>query len=224
MTKVKRQVVGEVYGRLLVKDDVSKNGRRFLVCVCDCGATKEIAKSDVIGGKSKSCGCLRREVMTKHASIDTKLYSIWDKMKGRCCNANNPHFEYYGGRGITVCEEWHSYINFENDMRESFELHLAEHGEVNTTIDRIDVNSGYSKGNCRWATRLQQVINRRTPKSNTSGYVGVSYISRLEKWKAQCTVNGKTIHLGVYAKKEDAIQARKKFENERETYYDKPIH
>lgn len=92
---------------------------------------------------------------------DFRFYNIWCDMKTRCNNPKCKKYYLYGGRGITICDEWNDYKNFYEDMWESYQKHALEFGEKDTTIDRIDSNDGYYKFNCRWATRKQQRINTR---------------------------------------------------------------
>jgi hypothetical protein len=92
----------------------------------------------------------------------TKFYRTWCAMKSRCYNPNNIEYNHYGGRGITVCEEWLDFNNFMSDMYESFCNHMNTHDS--TTIERINVNKGYSTDNCRWATIVEQSRNKTTSK------------------------------------------------------------
>lgn len=95
---------------------------------------------------------------------DTPFYMRWKAMKRRCLNPNTPDYRYYGGRGIKICKEWHYFKNFKIDMFVSFNRHLKKHGNLNTTLDRIDVMLPYQKSNCKWATRLEQSVNQRRAK------------------------------------------------------------
>jgi len=131
-------------------------------------------------------------------------YYSWCSMNTRCFNRNGPDWERYGGRGITVCERWAN----------SFEAFLADMGErpEGTTLDRFPNNNGnYEPSNCRWGTFQQQAYQRSTPqvmrKDNASGYKGVYWWPRDNKWNAKVTVNKKTKNLGYFVTAEEAAAA-----------------
>ena len=159
----KINVVGVRFGRLLVlRDGDPVAGRRRVVCRCDCGTIKAVDPRALRAGHARSCGCLQREVVsrttplthTTHGQARSAEYGAWVKMKMRCFNVADAKFPDYGGRGITVCEEW----------RDDFAQFFADMGSRPTpdhSLDRIDVNGNYEPRNCRWADAKAQSRNKR---------------------------------------------------------------
>lgn len=101
----------------------------------------------------------------RHGMSETPEYYAWNNMLQRCYKPHNPKYRDYGGRGISVCPEWHTFENFYRDMGKR---------PVGLSLDRIDNNGNYSKENCRWTTGSEQVANSRLRKTSTSGLKGVS--------------------------------------------------
>lgn len=131
-----------------------------------------------------------------------KFYKTWHNMIQRCTNPNNKQYKNYGGRGITVCEEWLDVANFVSWCD-------ATHPNIEgVSLDRIDNDGGYSPENCRWADTYTQVINQRIRRTNTSGYVGITWVEARLKWVSRISVEKKRIWLGDYKTIEDAILAR----------------
>ena len=137
-------------------------GRRLLYAIfkCECGKETETLFRSVLSDKVKSCGCLQREAaalqgrsMKSHGMSTTSTYHIWQSMKQRCYDKNNINYDNYGGRGITVCDDWLA----------AFQAFYADMGERpdGLTLERIDNNKGYNKNNCKWATYTEQSYNRR---------------------------------------------------------------
>ena len=169
-----------------------------------CGKEFEVITRSIKAGTTKSCGCILNKNKITHGLTQHRLYHIWNKMVDRCCNINNKNYKDYGDRGITVCAEWReSPLKFIEDMFPSFEEGL--------TLDRVDNDKGYSKENCRWATKTEQRINRRIFKNNTSGFVGVYYHSRDLVFIAYLNINKNTKYLGEYPTAVEAAIARNNY-------------
>lgn len=157
-----KDITGLKFGRLtIIKKSISKGNHSMWECLCDCGKIFIVRGDSVTSGHTKSCGCLVGEMAikthTRHNMSHSRPYNIWAQMTERCTNKNNiKSFANYIARGITVCGEWKTFEGFWKDMQEGYSDEL--------TIDRINVNKGYSKENCRWATYEQQENNRRVNK------------------------------------------------------------
>lgn len=164
LDKRTKNLVGQRFGRLVVTSYYGhKNGRVAWNCLCDCGKTTVVLSGGLCSGKTKSCGCYHSDIsrkqvierFTKHGGANTAIYSRWCSMKDRCCNPNNPSYHNYGGRGITICDEW------VKDF-EAFRTWAYENGyRPNLTLERIDNNKGYSPDNCRFISNARQQRNRR---------------------------------------------------------------
>ena len=126
-------------------------------CVCDCGTRRAVRGNDLRLRKSVSCGCYMVEnpVSKKHGASNSHLYKIYYGMKQRCYNKSNKNYNHYGERGIDICKEWESY--------EAFEKWAYSNGyQDGLTIERKNVNQGYSPNNCEWIGRAEQAKNKTT--------------------------------------------------------------
>lgn len=156
--------IGQKYNRLeVVSFQRKKQGstnRLYAICKCDCGAYTDVQWYQLTQGLVKSCGCYQAE-LRDNAISRSPLYATWAGMKYRCENPNNAGYKDYGGRGIKVCDAW-------QDFR-TFEKWAIENGfdkSQGLTLDRIDVNKGYSPDNCRYANKWVQAVNQR-PRINS---------------------------------------------------------
>ena len=145
------------FGQLVVQKEV-EGRKRYWLCKCDCGNTKEVMSSNLKSGDVKSCGCLRKKVAkeraTKHNGCGSLEYEIWCGIKQRCFNPDNKTYLNYGARGITMYKEW--VYNYQ-----AFLDYVGPKPFKNATIDRIDNDGNYEPGNVRWATYTKQARNTR---------------------------------------------------------------
>ena len=184
---------------MMYPNENSKQKTRFGIYRCGfCGEEFRVQINSVKNGNTKSCGCYNKRIASEthktHGLGNTRLYKIWKGIKDRTLNPKHIQFPDYGGRGITICDEW------KNDFMSFYNWAMLNGYEENKglSIDRIDNDGGYSPENCRWTTQVIQNRNQRIKKNNTSGYKGVSYYKKTGKYVAQICVNRKNIHLGYF--------------------------
>lgn len=161
MKKIKDHT-GEVYGKLKVLEFVERKDKKTCwKCRCSCGNEVIYPITYLTSGDTKSCGCLKKEMAAKNGRKNSfvknhRLYTIWIDLRRRCYNKSRKNYQYYGAKGIKVCEEWKD--NFKN-----FQDWAFENGYDDTlTIDRININDDYKPSNCRWATIKEQNNNMST--------------------------------------------------------------
>lgn len=158
-TKLIDDITGNKYGKLKVislYDDGKGRDAKF-ECLCDCGNKKVAYGKDLKTGKTKSCGCIKKEYIPKnktHGMSKNRIYKIWAGIHQRCENENNPKYPIYGGRGIKVCDDWKEFTPF-------MEWALNNGYIENLTIERKNVNGNYEPLNCIWVDLKQQANNTR---------------------------------------------------------------
>lgn len=204
LSQVRRaDLIGSKYGRLTVLSKAESHPRkgRMWVCKCKCGTLVEKDTSCLIRGNTKSCGCLFKEQLkTRHykrTGCDFNVtkkpeYRIWMKAKQRCENPNDKGYRLYGVRGIEM----------RLTFKEFFE-YLGPRPSAKHSVDRINVNGHYERGNIRWATPRQQATNQRHVLN------GGVYQRPNGRWIAAARWKGKQVHLGTFDTYEEAKQKRK---------------
>ena len=170
MRKLVNDLSGQRFGRLVAIAPEGTTRKTKYICQCDCGNVKVVRADTLLNGGCKSCGCLKKEQdkinLTKHYSHQksgTRIYEIWCGMKKRCFNKNNARYWDYGGRGITVCDEW------KNSFQSFYDWAMSNGYQENLSIDRIDNNGNYCPENCKWSTNKEQCNNRRSNIKITIG-------------------------------------------------------
>lgn len=161
--------------------------RRKWMCRCECGNHISVYEGNI--DRQQSCGCAkskaaieRNKKATKHGETNTRLFRIWGGMRRRCYEVQNKDYPNYGGRGITVCDEWKEYI--------PFSLWAKNNGySDDLSIDRIDVNGSYSPDNCRWISCVEQNNNRRS--NHIVEYKGITHT--ISEWSRIYNIPPKTL-------------------------------
>lgn len=183
------ECIGQQFGYwTILREDTEREEKdnrkiKYCICRCKCGTVKSVNFNNVTRGLSKSCGCYKQETTRsrsrKHGKTGTRLYQTWINMRRRCYEKTNKRYKNYGGRGITVCDEWQGekgFVKFsEWAMRTGYD-ETAKYGTC--TLDRIDYNGNYCPENCRWVTIQEQNVNRTNNVYVT--YAGITMT--LKEW------------------------------------------
>ena len=201
-------LTGRHFGHLKVigLNNKDRRGNSWL-CECDCGNQIVLGTTRLLGSNNrnpdKSCGCSQKAVNGKSMEYP-RIYRIWKHMIYRCYRPAETGYDRYGGKGVTVCQEW---IN----SFDSFLQWALSNGYTETlTIDRIDSTKPYQPDNCRWATYFTQEQNRGVQKRNKLGILGVC--SSGKGYRAYISRDGARKHLGWFKTIDEAMGARKQAE------------
>lgn len=203
---VKYELIGKKFGRLTVIASLPPSSRgRWWLCRCDCGNEYSVTSHPLVHGRTQSCGCIRSERMAtltlSHGMSSSPEWMAWHTMRDRCNNPNSHAYADYGGRGIRVCPEWEASF-------ESFYADMGPRPGPEYSLDRRENHLGYSKNNCRWATKSVQQLNQRPSTRNQLGVRGVSPTID-GKYLAQMVVKGKVVLNKTCDNLDEAISARK---------------
>lgn len=193
--------IGKQFGQWTVIADggKSKSGKSLVKCQCTCGKVYNIAIGNLENGLSTKCkSCATK----KHGMSRTRIYSEYKSMLGRCYCKSHTSYPKYGAKGVIVCDEW-----LNNFM--AFHDWAMSHGYTDElTLDRLDSTKGYSPDNCRWATYAEQNSHLAMLKTNKSGYKGVCWNKRSNRWLVVISINNKSKRIGEYNTQKEAIRAR----------------
>ena len=199
MNKQYKDLSGATFGYWTVINEASPRyccGKRirYWQCICVCGTERAVKEQSLKSGKSKSCGCFHSQIMhesskwnTTHGLSDSRLYRIYRHMLGRCYNPHDLRYKHYGAKGITVCNEWKSFEPFAEWAK------MSGYSD-NLSIDRIDVNKGYSPENCRWATLVEQANN----KTNTKYLTYNGETKSIAEWAKELGMTYKKLYKRIY--------------------------
>ena len=202
--KGKLEIIGKKFGNLTVLefDHKDRHYHRYYKCVCDCGNETVVNESNLKRGLSKSCGCgiikalIHRNKYAPrkdhHKYKDYSLYRVWSGIKKRCFSKTEPAYPDYGGRGITVCNEW------KNDYEKFLQWSLENGYKKGLTIDRIDNNGNYCPENCRSADLFIQANNKRNNIIIT--YKGIT--DTLPNWARKLKISANLLYSRYYKNKD----------------------
>lgn len=192
---------GQIFGKLTVVKQAGRDNLKKVLwqCKCKCGKETVVVSGSLVTGNTTSCGCVAPNL--KHGGWGKGSYNTWRAMMRRCYLLKDKDYPRYGGKGVSVCQEWHTYEIFVADMGEP---------EGDETLDRIDTYGNYFPENCRWAGVQTQSRNVRLRTNSKTGYIGVSAVGK--KFMAKITVGKKAYYSKVLVTVEEAAIARKELE------------
>ena len=173
MKGFKNDLTGKRFGKLVViayagKKVCGGQNKTMWLCRCDCGNEKSIGAPELQRGTTISCGCFHKKMVgdinrTHNMANKNKLYRVWKGMRERCYNPNNKSYKNYGGRGISVCEEWQNDFKafYGWAIQNGYKEETLPNGLNRLTIDRINNNGNYEPANCRFVTNAENARNKK---------------------------------------------------------------
>lgn len=179
---MKNDLTGLRFRNLVVLQYAHTDKHHYWVCRCDCGQETTVASNQLKKANgTSSCGCAMVDHGEAVRGQVTPTYRVWLSMRARCANPLSEDYKHYGGRGIAVCPEWDDYAVFLRDMGER---------PLGRSLDRINNDMGYKPGNCRWATKLEQMRNTRVAR--WIDFNGKKQV--LSEWAREFGVNPGQVH------------------------------
>lgn len=179
---------GNKYGKLTVISFHHSKNKAYWLCSCECGNKTIVSGDKLRRGYTKSCGCLKNSGNSRrtHGKTNDRIYYEWCNMKSRCLNPKNIMYSNYGGRGITLCDSWKTFQNF-------YSWALSSGYTDELTLERIDVNKGYSPENCSWIPRSRQYFNR----TDNHFITAFGKTQTIKEWADETGLKYDTIHARI---------------------------
>lgn len=211
---VKTDLTGKKFTRWTVMGVAfrSNKGVLFWSCICSCGEERAVYDGNLKGGKTTSCGCLHKEIVTTHGVGNHPLYHTAFNIQQRTCNQNHTAYSRYGAVGRGLCKDWQGSEGLVHLISYIDGLEVPDgysKYDERLTVDRMDNSIGYIQGNLKWSTRKEQQNNRGISKNNTSGITGVSFCEKRNSWLSHWVDEfGNKQHKSFSAKKYGYEEAR----------------
>ena len=198
-------LTGQRFDKLLV---LKYLGKYRWLCECECGEKIEKRTHHIIDGGNKTCRTCYSKRRRKHGLSNHKLISVYKNFIYRCTKIDHLQYCDYGGRGITVCDEW---LDKNNGLMSFYNWAIESGYKEGLQIDRRDNDGNYEPSNCRWVTNRVNTLNTRVQKNNSSGYLGISKRKCNGRWNSRIIIFGKTISLGSFTTKKQALESRNNY-------------